>query len=180
MESGSLLCPGLDWIWAWPFYFSMLIDPLIGYFVGIVAGLVLMIINIFFYFRDGQTIGYKILGFHIVDVETGKKAEGGPLIGRFFAKFLAAIPLYLGIFWIGWDPKKQGWHDKLAQTVVVKQKNISAGIIWGINIGFVFLYIMYMAVIFKPTMQAQMELYEKLGIPTDDYDHMYEFYDMER
>ena len=24
--------------------------------------------------------------------------------------------------WIAWDPKKQGWHDKLAHTVVVRPK----------------------------------------------------------
>jgi len=26
----------------------------------------------------------------------------------------------VGFLWIIWDPKKQGWHDKVAGTVVVR------------------------------------------------------------
>jgi len=37
--------------------------------------------------------------------------------------FLSGLPLLLGIFWIAFDGRKQGWHDKLAGTVVVRQKN---------------------------------------------------------
>jgi uncharacterized RDD family membrane protein YckC len=29
----------------------------------------------------------------------------------------------LGIIWVAFDPRKQGWHDKLAGTVVVRPKN---------------------------------------------------------
>jgi uncharacterized RDD family membrane protein YckC len=28
--------------------------------------------------------------------------------------------LFLGFFWIIWDAEKQGWHDKIAGTVVVR------------------------------------------------------------
>ena len=28
--------------------------------------------------------------------------------------------IFLGFFWIGWDDRKQGWHDKLAGTLVVR------------------------------------------------------------
>ncbi len=31
------------------------------------------------------------------------------------------IPLFLGIFWVGWDQRKQGWHDKIAGTLVIKE-----------------------------------------------------------
>ena len=41
-------------------------------------------------------------------------------IGRYFARWLSAIPLLLGYFWMLWDPKKQTWHDKLVSTIVVK------------------------------------------------------------
>jgi uncharacterized RDD family membrane protein YckC len=27
----------------------------------------------------------------------------------------------LGFIWVGFDKRKQGWHDKLAGTLVVKQ-----------------------------------------------------------
>ena len=43
-------------------------------------------------------------------------------IGRYFAYIPAMLIFMLGIFWIAWDKKKQGWHDKLAKTVVVRNK----------------------------------------------------------
>jgi len=33
------------------------------------------------------------------------------------------LPLMLGILWVAFDPRKQGWHDKLAHTVVVRPKH---------------------------------------------------------
>jgi uncharacterized RDD family membrane protein YckC len=40
-------------------------------------------------------------------------------IGRYFARILSALPLFLGYFWMIWDGEKQTWHDKLVGTVVV-------------------------------------------------------------
>jgi uncharacterized RDD family membrane protein YckC len=39
---------------------------------------------------------------------------------RCLFSFLSGLVLFLGFFWIGWDHEKQGWHDKIAGTVVVK------------------------------------------------------------
>ena len=33
--------------------------------------------------------------------------------------WIGSIPLYLGWFWMLWDPQKQTWHDKVANTFVV-------------------------------------------------------------
>ena len=30
--------------------------------------------------------------------------------------WIGSIPLYLGWFWMLWDPQKQTWHDKVANT----------------------------------------------------------------
>ncbi|RYY81863.1 MAG: RDD family protein, partial [Comamonadaceae bacterium] len=38
------------------------------------------------------------------------------------AYFVSAIPLCIGFLWVAWDPRKQGWHDKLAGTVVVRAR----------------------------------------------------------
>ncbi|MEM9281962.1 MAG: RDD family protein [Verrucomicrobiota bacterium] len=37
----------------------------------------------------------------------------------FFALGLVFLPLTLCFFWIIWDRQKQGWHDKLARTLVI-------------------------------------------------------------
>jgi uncharacterized RDD family membrane protein YckC len=44
----------------------------------------------------------------------------GQCIGRYFAYFLSFLGLCLGFMWVGWDERKQGWHDKLAGTLVVR------------------------------------------------------------
>jgi hypothetical protein len=57
----------------------------------------------------------------IVDAKTGGKPSTGQLIGRYFAYFLSMLPLFLGFIWVAWDRKKQGLHDKLSGTVVIKR-----------------------------------------------------------
>jgi uncharacterized RDD family membrane protein YckC len=42
------------------------------------------------------------------------------MIVRALACFFSLIVVGLGFFWIAFDPEKQGWHDKIAGTVVVK------------------------------------------------------------
>jgi uncharacterized RDD family membrane protein YckC len=64
-----------------------------------------------------------VLKLKIVDATTGNMLTVGQAMGRYLAYFLASIPLLLGIIWIGFDKKKQGWHDKLANTVVIRDKS---------------------------------------------------------
>jgi len=68
------------------------------------------------------TPGKMILGLTVVDEETGNKLTIGQSFGRYFSYLIAVIPLLIGILWVAWDKKKQGWHDKLAKTVVIRNK----------------------------------------------------------
>ncbi|MCB0069441.1 MAG: hypothetical protein KDD77_19895, partial [Caldilineaceae bacterium] len=34
--------------------------------------------------------------------------------------WISAIPLYLGYIWAGFDGSKEGWHDKIFDTHIVK------------------------------------------------------------
>jgi uncharacterized RDD family membrane protein YckC len=56
----------------------------------------------------------------VVDAETGQAVPGGRLVVRYLGYYVSIIPLLLGLIWVGFDAKKQGWHDKLAKTVVVR------------------------------------------------------------
>ena len=56
----------------------------------------------------------------IVDAKTGQKASNRQLIGRYLAYCISIIPLGLGLIWVGIDQRKQGWHDKLSGTLVIK------------------------------------------------------------
>src|SRR5439155_367292 len=55
----------------------------------------------------------------IVDAETGKPPSTARLVVRLLAYIVSALPLCLGFLWIAFDRRKQGWHDKIAGTVVI-------------------------------------------------------------
>jgi uncharacterized RDD family membrane protein YckC len=67
----------------------------------------------------GSTIGGIIFGLKVVRID-GKPAEWVTMIVRALACFFSLIVVGLGFFWIAFDREKQGWHDKIAGTVVVK------------------------------------------------------------
>ncbi|WP_049723094.1 RDD family protein [Gilvimarinus polysaccharolyticus] len=73
-----------------------------------------------FWVYKSATPGKMALRLKIVDAKTGLAVSPGRLLGRYLGYYVATIPFLLGIIWVGIDKKKQGWHDKLAGTVVVK------------------------------------------------------------
>ena len=65
-------------------------------------------------------------GLHLVDCRLADSRSGLSIgIGRSALRSLATVvsvaPLLLGLLWIGWDRRKQSWHDKLAHTVVIRE-----------------------------------------------------------
>ena len=88
-------------------------DLILGYAVPIVA-------TIWFWLRFLGTPGKMALKLKIVDAKTGNGLSLGQAIGRYFAYILSMLPFGLGFIWIGIDSRKQGWHDKLAGTVVIR------------------------------------------------------------
>lgn len=73
-----------------------------------------------FWVYKSATPGKMITKLTIVDAKTGGKPSTGQFIGRYLGYYISTIPLFLGIIWVGIDKRKQGWHDKLAGTVVIK------------------------------------------------------------
>ena len=79
------------------------------------------IVVIVFWIVKSATPGKILLDISIIDAKTGGKPSNGQLIGRYFAYYISVLPLMFGFIWVGFDKRKQGWHDKLAGTLVVKQ-----------------------------------------------------------
>ncbi|HOE42135.1 MAG TPA: RDD family protein [Rhodoferax sp.] len=78
---------------------------------------------IWFWTQKQATPGKAALSLRVLDAGSGENLSIGQSIGRYLAYFVSIIPLGLGLIWVGFDRKKQGWHDKLAHTVVVRAKN---------------------------------------------------------
>jgi uncharacterized RDD family membrane protein YckC len=67
----------------------------------------------------GSTIGGIIFGVKVVRLD-GRPVDWITSVVRALACFISLIAIGLGFIWIAFDPEKQGWHDKIAGTVVVK------------------------------------------------------------
>lgn len=70
--------------------------------------------------KYGATPGKMAMGAKIVDATTGKEPTTKQFLIRYAGYFVSLIPLGVGIFWVAFDRKKQGWHDKMANTVVIR------------------------------------------------------------
>lgn len=69
--------------------------------------------------RTGQTVGKRLVGIRIVK-EDHEPAGYVSVILRHCVGYLVSIAgLFLGFVWVIWDPRNQGWHDKIARTIVV-------------------------------------------------------------
>lgn len=88
----------------------------------IISGVLPVIAIIAFWVAKSATPGKMAISAKIVDARTGQKPSTAQFIGRYFAYYISIIPFCLGLIWVAFDKKKQGWHDKLVGTVVVRPR----------------------------------------------------------
>jgi uncharacterized RDD family membrane protein YckC len=77
-------------------------------------------ITVWFWTKYLGTPGKMALRLRVVDARTGQAISTPQAIGRYFGYYVSILPLLLGFIWVGIDKKKQGFHDKLAGTVVIR------------------------------------------------------------
>ena len=69
----------------------------------------------------GKTPGRNIVGLEIVDAAGEEMSFGRGILREIVGKFISGIFFYLGYIWVAFDERKQGWHDKIAGTYVVRK-----------------------------------------------------------
>jgi uncharacterized RDD family membrane protein YckC len=69
-----------------------------------------------FWVLSGQTPGKRVLGVRVMRTD-GRRVTLGKGILRWVGYWISAIG-FLGYFWILLDNRRQGFHDKLAGTIV--------------------------------------------------------------
>jgi uncharacterized RDD family membrane protein YckC len=103
-----------------PFIIISLLLPTVLYIiVALVIGVGYFV---YFWTSSGQTIGKMVMGLKVVSAESGELLDPGTAVLRYVGYIVSSIPMYLGFFWVLWDPNKEGWHDKIAKTRVIKVK----------------------------------------------------------
>lgn len=113
--------PLLVSIYGWSYFdpersgFAGPADVLISWVLPAVA------VILFWTHRQG-TPGKMMLSLRIVDADSGASLSLWQGVGRYLGYFVSILPLGAGLIWVAFDKRKQGFHDKLAHTVVVRSK----------------------------------------------------------
>jgi uncharacterized RDD family membrane protein YckC len=81
-------------------------------------------ITVAFWMRYFGTPGKLLMGCQVVDAESAKPVKLSQAVLRYLGYYISALPLGLGFLWIVWDKRKQGFHDKIANTVVLYNANL--------------------------------------------------------
>ncbi len=99
-------------IFTWIFYAAMMI----AYFT-------------YFHGTTGRTPGKMLLGLQVLSAD-GTPISFGIAFLRAVGYLVSGALFNIGFIWVAFDKRKQGWHDKIAGTVVIirEQENQSAGI----------------------------------------------------
>ena len=67
----------------------------------------------------GQTMGNRALGIRVVKTD-GTELSIGTALLRYVGLIISFTALFIGVLWVAFDKNKQGWHDKIASTYVVR------------------------------------------------------------
>jgi uncharacterized RDD family membrane protein YckC len=68
--------------------------------------------------KNGATIGQSLLGMVVVRTD-GSKLNFTAALLRYIGYLISGMLLSLGFLWINLDARRQGWHDKIARTIVI-------------------------------------------------------------
>ncbi|MBI5044072.1 MAG: RDD family protein [Nitrospirae bacterium] len=119
----AITFPLLFSIYGWAYFDAKQTGFIAGTADFLISWVLPAIVVIVFWMQKQATPGKMALSLRILDAATGNKPSAGQCTGRYFAYFVSMLPLCLGFIWVAFDKRKQGWHDKLAGTVVVRSKN---------------------------------------------------------
>ncbi|MEO7252775.1 MAG: RDD family protein [Casimicrobium sp.] len=123
-----VMYPLLVAVYGWAYFGS---DKLIQGPADVLISIVLPAAAIvWFWLKRGSTPGKDAISAKIVDAISGGPPTFGQSVIRYLGYYVSAIPFGLGLIWVAFDPRKQGWHDKLAGTVVVRRRRGAASVVF--------------------------------------------------
>lgn len=110
------------WFYNYQQMAAMPVDQMPLYSAGdAILHLVIGAAVVWFWVKKGATPGKMLFGLQVRDAKTGQFISVPRALLRYFSYLISYLILCLGFIWAGFDKKKQGWHDKIAKTVVVKR-----------------------------------------------------------
>ena len=92
----------------------------INYATNAVGLLIDLVYFVGFWTWRGQSPGMIPFNMRIVMAADGGKIDVVRGLLRYVGLIISFVVLFLGVIWVAFDGRKQGWHDKIAGTVVVR------------------------------------------------------------
>jgi uncharacterized RDD family membrane protein YckC len=68
----------------------------------------------------GATLGQRIFKLRVVDANTGQPISLGKALLRWVGLLISFLVCFIGVIWVAFDSRKQGWADKIAGTLVLQ------------------------------------------------------------
>ncbi|WP_455205625.1 RDD family protein [Kaarinaea lacus] len=98
-----------------------------GTMANLLGNLLVMAVTLFCWIRFLGTPGKLLLECQVVDADSGEAVKPMQALLRYLGYFVSLfLTLGLGFLWIAWDKRKQGFHDKIANTLVLYSARIEA------------------------------------------------------
>jgi uncharacterized RDD family membrane protein YckC len=93
------------------------------------SGLISLLYFVFFWshFGGGRTIGMRVYGLRVIQ-EDGRPLGLWTALVRYIGLAESFALCFIGVLWVERDPRHQGWHDKLAHTLVVPVERKAAAL----------------------------------------------------
>ncbi|BAH45852.1 conserved hypothetical membrane protein [Brevibacillus brevis NBRC 100599] len=94
------------------------------HFIDLVEVLFDLLYMILLTWWTGQTLGKLITGIRVISAKQvrGNLTGGQVFLREVIGKFVASLVFGLGYLWVAWHPRKQGWHDLIAKTYVIRDR----------------------------------------------------------
>jgi len=85
-------------------------------FIG--SGFLFALYSISMWLLVDKTLGQALLGLRVLRTD-GRPLTLGPAVRRVLGYYISFLALFLGFLWVLVDDRRQGWHDKIADTIVI-------------------------------------------------------------
>jgi uncharacterized RDD family membrane protein YckC len=92
----------------------------VNYTTNALATLVGLVYFIGFWTLRGQTPGMIPFRLRVVRVADGSRPDWVISLLRYVGLIVSIAVIFIGVIWAIFDSRKQGWHDKIAGTVVLR------------------------------------------------------------
>lgn len=93
---------------------------------GLLRMSIALLLTLVLWLKFLGTPGKLLLDCQVVDASSFEAMSLKQAIVRYVAYLASILPLFLGFLWVARDKHKQGFHDKIANTVVLYKAGIEA------------------------------------------------------